>query len=44
MTRFQRIMVKLSGGALAGGQSFGFDPAAVDHIVGELLAVRNLGD
>lgn len=43
MARFRRVMVKLSGGALAGGGGFGFDRTAIEHIVGELLAVRELG-
>jgi uridylate kinase len=43
MARFHRVMVKLSGGALAGGSGFGFDRAALEHIVGEILSVRELG-
>jgi uridylate kinase len=41
--RFKRVLVKLSGGALAGKQGFGFDPARLSHIVGEVLAMRALG-
>lgn len=43
MARFHRVMVKLSGGALAGGGGFGFDRSALEHIVAEILAVRELG-
>jgi uridylate kinase len=41
--RFQRILVKLSGEALMGSQSFGIEPAVVSYIAGELAAVLELG-
>ena len=41
--RFQRILVKLSGEALMGSQSFGIEPAVVATIAGELAAVHRLG-
>lgn len=41
--RYRRILVKLSGGAIAGDRGFGFDAASVEHIVREVLAVRSLG-
>jgi uridylate kinase len=37
------VLVKLSGGAVAGRQDFGFDPKAIDHIVGEVLSVTAMG-
>ncbi len=43
MPRYKRIMLKLSGGAIAGKITFGFDPDALDHICTEVLAVRDLG-
>ncbi|MFZ5827022.1 MAG: UMP kinase [Bacillota bacterium] len=43
MTRYRRVLIKLSGGALAGAADFGFDRAALDHIGDEILAVRALG-
>lgn len=39
----KRVLVKLSGGALAGTQGFGFDQAALDHIAREVKALRDLG-
>ncbi len=41
--RFRRILVKLSGEALMGSQSFGIEPAVVATIAGELAAVHRLG-
>lgn len=38
-----RVMIKLRGGALAGGEGFGFQKAALEHIVGEILALQDLG-
>lgn len=43
MTRYKRVLIKLSGGAIAGHGEAGFDPAAVEHIVREVLEVRDLG-
>ena len=43
MSRYKRVLIKLSGGAIAGHHSFGFDPTAVEHIVREVLEVRHLG-
>lgn len=41
--RFKRILLKLSGEMLAGGQGFGIQPAIVDQIAGQIEAVHNLG-
>jgi uridylate kinase len=41
--RYHRILVKLSGGAIAGDHSWGFDPRALNHIAGEVLGLHNLG-
>lgn len=43
MTRYRRVLIKLSGGAFAGAADFGFDRTALDHIGDEILAVRELG-
>lgn len=43
MTRYKRIMIKLSGGAMAGsGQSI-FDQEAIEHIVDQILSAVELG-
>jgi uridylate kinase len=41
--RYHRILVKLSGGAIAGDHPWGFDPAALNHIADELLSLHGLG-
>ena len=40
---YKRILLKLSGEALAAGQGFGVDNARVDEIAGEIADVRSLG-
>lgn len=42
-TRYKRVLVKLSGAAVAGEQEIGFDAKAVEHIVDEILAIKGLG-
>jgi uridylate kinase len=47
--RYQRIMMKLSGGAMSGSaisgaeRGWGFDPAAINHIADEILQIHSLG-
>ena len=41
--RYKRILVKLSGGAIAGGKVWGFDPKDLNHIAGEVLSLHQLG-
>jgi uridylate kinase len=41
--RYHRILVKLSGGAIAGEHSWGFDPQSLNHIAGEVLDLHSLG-
>jgi uridylate kinase len=41
--RYNRILVKLSGGAMAGNQPFGFDPSSLNHIADEVLALHKQG-
>ncbi len=43
MTRYKRVLIKLSGGALAGNHEVGFDPKAIENIVDEILSVKGLG-
>lgn len=43
MPRYKRVVIKLSGAAIAGNGKFGFDPDALDHICREVLSVRDLG-
>ena len=42
-TRYQRILLKLSGEALMGNAGFGIDPATLESIAGEIKEVRELG-
>jgi uridylate kinase len=41
--RYNRVLVKLSGGAIAGDKGWGFDPKALNHIADEVLSVHNAG-
>lgn len=41
--RYNRVLVKLSGGALAGDKDWGFSPNALNHIADEIIKLRNLG-
>ena len=41
--RFDRVLLKLSGEALAGDQGFGISPPVVDTITDEVLAVHRMG-
>src|SRR6202034_3900465 len=43
MGRYSRIVVKVSGEALAGPAGWGGDPATLAELAGELLAGRELG-
>lgn len=38
--KYQRIMMKLSGGAVAGDSSWGFSPEALNHIADEILKLH----
>ncbi|MEM9733713.1 MAG: UMP kinase [Pseudomonadota bacterium] len=40
---YQRILYKISGEALMGGQSFGIDPVMVARVVDDVIAARDLG-
>jgi len=41
--RYSRILVKLSGGAMAGEKEWGFDAKALNHIADEVLSVHQSG-
>jgi uridylate kinase len=41
--RFKRILLKLSGEALAGQQGYGLEPAVLERIAAEVRAVHDLG-
>lgn len=41
--RYKRILIKLSGGAVAGSNDFGFDPERLEHIAHEVLSVIEMG-
>ncbi|HLJ99981.1 MAG TPA: UMP kinase [Streptosporangiaceae bacterium] len=43
MPRYQRVLVKLSGEALAGDGGSGVDPASLARVADEVLSVRDLG-
>lgn len=40
---YKRIMVKLSGGAMAGNKGWGFDPDSLNHIADEVLKLHKKG-
>ncbi|MBS1835034.1 MAG: UMP kinase [Acidobacteria bacterium] len=42
-TKYQRILLKLSGEALAGKDKFGLDPASVQALASEVAAIAALG-
>jgi uridylate kinase len=41
--RYKRVLIKLSGGALAGSNEFGFDPERLEHIANEIMTILSLG-
>ena len=41
--RFRRVLLKLSGEALMGGQGYGVDPAMADRIAEEIAELHSLG-
>ena len=41
--KYKRVLLKISGEALAGEKRFGFDTAFIDKVVDELVEVYNLG-
>jgi uridylate kinase len=43
MLRYKRVLIKLSGAAVAGEQDFGFSHEALEHIAREVLSVVELG-
>jgi uridylate kinase len=43
MPRYRRVVVKLSGEALAGSAGWGVDPASLAHVATEVLSVCDLG-
>ncbi|MFD0673769.1 UMP kinase [Cohnella sp. GCM10027633] len=43
MPKYKRVLIKLSGGAIAGSGEFGFDPARLEHIASEILSVVDMG-
>ncbi|ATO48731.1 UMP kinase [Brevibacillus laterosporus] len=43
MPRYKRVLVKLSGGAVAGDKGFGFEPSKLTHIADEVEALLQLG-
>jgi uridylate kinase len=43
MSRYKRVLIKLSGGAMSGQEEFGFAPESLEHIAREVLSVAELG-
>ncbi|MFD2169860.1 UMP kinase [Tumebacillus lipolyticus] len=43
LPRYKRVLIKLSGAAVAGQNDFGFDPESLEHIAQEVLSVVDLG-
>ncbi len=41
--KYPKVLLKLSGEALAGGQGFGIDPPVVERLTEEVLAVHGMG-
>lgn len=41
--RYSRVLVKLSGGAIAGDKPWGFDPTALNHIGQEIKSLHSMG-
>ena len=41
--QYRRILMKLSGGAIAGDGTWGFDPTALNHISDEILGLHEQG-
>ena len=41
--RYKRVLVKLSGGAMAGQDGWGFSPDSLNHIADEVLKLHELG-
>lgn len=41
--RYRRVLVKLSGAAIAGRAAFGFDPVALNHIADQIVSVHEKG-
>lgn len=41
--RYQRVLIKVSGAAVAGKEGFGVSSEALDHIGSSILAIRDLG-
>ncbi|MGE5464582.1 MAG: UMP kinase [Syntrophothermus sp.] len=41
--RYSRVLVKLSGGAIAGDKDWGFSPSALNHIADEVLSLHHMG-
>lgn len=43
MNRYKRVLIKLSGGAVAGTSEFGFSNESLNHIANEILTVVDMG-
>jgi uridylate kinase len=43
MMRYNRVLVKLSGGAIAGDKQWGFEPQSLNHIADEVLKLHEMG-
>ena len=41
--RYNRVLIKLSGGALSGERTWGFEPIAINHIAKEVIELHRMG-
>jgi uridylate kinase len=41
--KYSRVLLKLSGEALAGNRGFGIEPSVVDSLTSEIKAVHEMG-
>lgn len=43
MVKYKRVIIKISGEALAGDKGMGFDQKVIDNVVSQIVKVHNLG-
>ena len=41
--KYGKVLLKLSGEALAGDRGFGIEPSVVDQLTNEIIAVHEMG-
>lgn len=43
MSRYNRVLIKLSGAAISGNQDFGFEHEMLEHVSNEIISLKNMG-